>query len=184
MSKVFFDELEIPEPNYHLGVGSGSHGWQTGEMIKRIEEVLLKERPDVVLVYGDTNSTLAGALAASKIEYSITQSRKQPNQRRRPLVTHIEAGLRSYNRQMSEETNRVLTDQVSDILFCPTETALKNLQKEGFINILNGGKLIDTAFIASNHSRFTICSKRWRCNVRLSFISPKDSRGKSQDRQK
>ena len=144
MSKVFFDELGIPEPDYNLEVGSGTHGWQTAEMIKRIEKVLLKEKPHIVLVYGDTNSTLAGALASSKIKYSITQSR---NQRCRPLVAHIEAGLRSYNKNMPEEINRVLTDHCSDILFCPTKTAISNLQKEGFTNIFNEGKLIDEAFI-------------------------------------
>ena len=116
MSDVFFDELEISRPQYHLGIGSGCHGQQTGKMLEAIENVLLKEKPEWVLVYGDTNSTLAGSLAAVKLHIP---------------VAHVEAGLRSYNRKMPEEINRVLTDHVSTALFVPTKTAVFNLLKEG-----------------------------------------------------
>jgi len=117
MSEVFIRELEIPRPDYNLGIGGGSHGQNTGRMIEALENVLLQEKPDWVLVYGDTDSTLAGALAAAKLHLP---------------VAHVEAGLRSYNRGMPEEINRILADQLSMILFCPTETAVKNLQNEGF----------------------------------------------------
>lgn len=116
LSDVFFDELGIPEPEYNLGVGSDTHGRQTAAMLEGIEDVLETESPDVVLLYGDTNSTLAGAIAGSKLD---------------PLVAHVEAGLRSYNREMPEETNRVLTDHASDILFPPSESAADTLREEG-----------------------------------------------------
>jgi UDP-N-acetylglucosamine 2-epimerase (non-hydrolysing) len=131
MNKIFFDELNIPEPDYHLDVGSGSHGYQTGEMLKRIEEVLIKENPDFVLTYGDTNSTLAGALAGAK---------------RHIKVGHVEAGMRSFDRSMPEEINRILTDHCSDLLFCPTKTAVENLEREGIAEgvYLTGDVMVDS----------------------------------------
>lgn len=117
MSQVFFDELGIPAPNYNLQVGSGSHGKQTATMIAGIEEILIKEKPNAIVLYGDTNSTLAGAIAASKIHIP---------------VVHIEAGLRSFNKTMPEEINRIMCDHVSTLLFSPTKTGYQNLQKEGF----------------------------------------------------
>ena len=117
MSQVFFDELGIPAPNYNLNVGSGQHGLQTAAMISGIESILLKEQPQAIVLYGDTNSTLAGAIAASKIHV--------------PIV-HIEAGLRSFNKAMPEEVNRIMCDHVSTLLFSPTITGFNNLMKEGF----------------------------------------------------
>lgn len=117
MSEVFFGELEIPKPNYNLNIGSGSHGFQTAKMIEGLEQIYLQEKPNAVIVYGDTNSTIAGALAAIKIQIP---------------VVHIEAGLRSFNKQMPEEVNRIACDHMSSLLFTPTKTGLENLKKEGF----------------------------------------------------
>lgn len=136
MSKIFFDELSIPKPQYNLEVGSGGHGVQTGNMLMKLEEIYIQEKPDMVLVYGDTNSTLAGALCASKLLLP---------------VAHIEAGLRSFNRKMPEEQNRILTDHISNLLFVPTESAIKNLCNEGIHdNVYNVG---DVMFDAILHFR-------------------------------
>jgi len=123
MSDIFFKELGIPEPDYHLGVSGGGHGHMTGVMLEKLEPLLQEIRPDRVLVYGDTNSTLAGALAAAKLHIP---------------VAHVEAGLRSYNRRMPEEINRIMADQLSTFLFCPTKTADSNLKAEGFPHRLGG----------------------------------------------
>ncbi|MGJ7910825.1 non-hydrolyzing UDP-N-acetylglucosamine 2-epimerase [Neobacillus sp. LXY-1] len=133
MSDVFFKELGIPHPDYNLEVGSGSHGLQTGRMLEKIEDIILKEKPEGMLVYGDTNSTLAGALAASKLHVP---------------VFHVEAGLRSYNKLMPEEQNRILTDHISNLLLCPTQTAVDNLNKEGITKgVLNTGDIMFDAVL-------------------------------------
>lgn len=146
MSDIFFEQLEIPKPKYNLGIGSGSHGKQTGEMLIKIEDVLLQEKPDYVMVYGDTNSTLAGALAASKLLIP---------------VIHIEAGLRSYNTEMPEEQNRVLTDHISEVLICPTKTAIENLKKEGIVNnvYLTGDVMCDSVLYYSKMANKKINNK-------------------------
>jgi len=130
MDKIFFDELHIPKPAYHLNIGSGRHGQQTGDLLKKIEDVFIKTPPDMVLVFGDTNSTLAGALAAAKLHI---------------LVGHIESGMRSYDKTMPEEINRILTDHCSDIHFCSTKSAVENLHKEGLVEhvYLTGDVTVD-----------------------------------------
>lgn len=133
MSDIFFDELNIPKPDYYLGVGSGNHGKQTGEMMGKIEEIVLKENPDYLMVYGDTNSTLAGSLVAAKLHVP---------------VIHIEAGLRSFNKKMPEEINRIMTDHVSAYLFSPTETGVENLKNENITkNVYNIGDVMYDAVL-------------------------------------
>ncbi|MCM8537801.1 MAG: UDP-N-acetylglucosamine 2-epimerase (non-hydrolyzing) [Lentisphaeraceae bacterium] len=140
MSQTFFEDMAIPKPTYNLDINSLSHGAMTGRMLEKIEKILLTEKPDWVIVYGDTNSTLAGALAASKLHIP---------------VAHIESGLRSFNMKMPEEINRILTDQISKILFCPNDTALENLNKEGFVEkpvsvVKTGDIMLDSALHYKN----------------------------------
>jgi len=139
MNKIFFEELDIPTPDYNLEIGSGSHSYQTAEIMKRLEPLLLREKPDLVLVYGDTNSTLAGAITAAKMNIELA---------------HVEAGLRSYDNTMPEETNRVLTDHISDLLFCPTQTAVDNLAKEGITSgvYFTGDVMVDALLYAKQKS--------------------------------
>ena len=132
MSQAFFEELDIPEPDFNLGIGSGNHGLQAGKMLMEIEKVLINVKPDIVLVYGDTNSTMAGALAAVKLHIP---------------VAHIEAGLRSFNRKMPEEINRIVTDLVSKYLFAPTQTAVNHLQNEGHSGIYLVGDVMYDSFL-------------------------------------
>ena len=145
MNTIFFDELNIPSPKYNLNINQLSHGEMTGKMLAEIEKIIINEKPDYVLVYGDTNSTLAGALAAKKLHVKII---------------HVEAGLRSFNMEMPEEINRILTDRISDVLFCPTLKAVKNLKDEGFENfectIENSGDVMfDVARLFQN-SNFNV----------------------------
>ena len=127
MSHIFFKEMKLPKPQYSLGIGGSSHGQMIGQMVEKIEEILIIEKPDWVLVYGDTNSTLAGAISASKLNIKIA---------------HIEAGLRSFNDNMPEEVNRILTDRISSLLFCPTKVAVNNLINEGFDKWKNNAELV------------------------------------------
>ncbi len=150
MSEIFFREMMIPEPDLNLNIGSGSHGKMTGQMLEKIENVLIERKPDLLIVYGDTNSTLAGALAASKLHIP---------------VAHIEAGLRSYNMKMPEEQNRVLTDHISSYLFCPTDIAVSNLEKEGISEgVYNIGDVMYDASlfyreVSKKRGNVGICSK-------------------------
>ncbi|SFM75604.1 UDP-GlcNAc3NAcA epimerase [Chitinophaga sp. YR627] len=143
MSEIFFEEMEIPSPDYNLNINGLSHGAMTGEMLKGIESILLNEKPDYVMVYGDTNSTIAGALAAKKIHIK---------------VAHVEAGLRSFNIRMPEEVNRILTDRISDKLYCPTQTAVDNLLREGYAALdgqihKTGDVMLDAALFYSQKAK-------------------------------
>ncbi|MFC4891882.1 non-hydrolyzing UDP-N-acetylglucosamine 2-epimerase [Pseudofrancisella aestuarii] len=159
MSDIFFDEMKIPKPDYFLGVSGKSHGAMTGQMIEKIEEIALKEKPDWIIVYGDTNSTLAGAIVAGKLHIKLA---------------HIEAGLRSFNMQMPEEINRILTDRVSDLLFCPTNIAIQNLKNEGYNNfnckVINSGDVMQDGIIfykklANKPSNFYIQEEFILCTI-------------------
>jgi UDP-GlcNAc3NAcA epimerase len=157
MSDIFFEEMQIPKPTYFLGIGGISHGAMTGQMMEKIEEVALKENPDWIMVYGDTNSTLAGALVASKLNIKLA---------------HIEAGLRSFNMKMPEEINRILTDRISNLLFCPTDIAINNLKNEGYDGmnckvVKTGDVMLDGANFYRNlavkpdiqiQSKFVLCT--------------------------
>ena len=136
MSEIFFKEMEIPKPKYNLAINGLGHGAMTGQMLEKVEEVILKEKPDAIVIFGDTNSTIAGALAAKKLDVK---------------VIHIEAGLRSFNMKMPEEINRILTDRISDLLLCPTDTAIDNLNNEGYknlpIKIVKSGDIMKDAVI-------------------------------------
>jgi len=152
MSDIFFEDLQIPRPDYHLDVGSGSHGKQTAAILEKTENVLVKEMPDFVLVYGDTNSTLAGAIAAAKLHIP---------------VAHVEAGLRSFDRTMPEEINRVVTDHVADLLLCPTQTAIDNLAKEG---INRGVHLVGDVMVDALKRNVIIAEKKSRIIHQLGLI--------------
>jgi len=154
MSDIFFDEMQIPKPDYNLNINGLGHGAMTGQMLEKIEEVLLEEKPDWVMVYGDTNSTLAGALAASKLHMKIA---------------HIEAGLRSFNMNMPEEVNRILTDRISNILFCPTDTAIQNLKNEGYDNF--DCKTIKSGDVMQDGAMFyKELAVKPKCDIRKNYI--------------
>lgn len=153
MSQIFFEQLDIPKPDHHLGIGSASHGEQTAKMLIDIEKVLIKEKPDCVLIYGDTNSTLAGALAAAKLNI---------------MIAHIEAGLRSFNKRVPEEINRIIADTLSTILFAPTSTAVKNLYAEG---ITKGVYPVSDVMLECLAINLPIAEERSKILERLSLVS-------------
>jgi len=167
MSDIFFDEMKIPKPHYNLDINGLSHGAMTGQMIEKIEEVVIKEKPDWIIVYGDTNSTLAGAIVASKLYIKLV---------------HIEAGLRSFNMKMPEEINRILTDRVSNILFCPTDNAIKNLKNEGYENfdctiVKSGDVMQDGAIFYRN------LAQKPQCKVKKEYILCTIHRAENTDNQ-
>ncbi|WP_345972579.1 non-hydrolyzing UDP-N-acetylglucosamine 2-epimerase [Sulfurimonas diazotrophicus] len=157
MSDIFFEQMRIPKPDYNLEVHSLGHGAMTGQMLEKIEKVLLDEQPDWVLVYGDTNSTLAGALAAKKLHIR---------------VAHVEAGLRSFNMAMPEEVNRIMTDRISDLLFCPTATAVSNLQAEGFGGDARGfGSIVRSGDVMQDAAMFYAALSE-KPGIEFDFDSP------------
>jgi len=170
MSDVFFEEMKIPKPQYNLGINGKSHGSMTGQMLEKIEEILLQEKPDWVMVYGDTNSTLAGALAASKLHIKIV---------------HVEAGLRSFNMKMPEEVNRILTDRVSAILFCPTQSAIENLHNEGYSNIATS-KIVKNGDVMQDGAMFysTFSQKPKKLDIEKNYILSTIHRAENTDDEK
>lgn len=151
MSKVFFRELDIPIPSWNLGIGNCSHGAMTGRMLEKIEDVLCRIQPDWVLVYGDTNSTLAGALAAKKMNLKLA---------------HVESGLRSFNIRMPEEQNRIVSDRLSDLLFCPTETAVENLRVEGIPSLPYGQKVMNVGDVMYDATLYYLSLAETRSDVK------------------
>ena len=156
MSDIFFDEMHMSKPFCNLGIGSGSHAKQTGYMMIALEKVFLEEKPDIIIVYGDSNSTLAGALTAAKIHI--------------PLA-HVEAGLRSFNQDMPEEINRILTDRISSLLFCPTDIAVENLKKEGISDKINGFKVVNSGDVMNDAAKFyeELAPDKW---LKLNNLEP------------
>jgi UDP-GlcNAc3NAcA epimerase len=150
MSDIFFKEMAIPKPKYNLSINQMSHGSMTGRMLEKIEEILMQEKPSAVLVYGDTNSTLAGALAGAKLHIPIA---------------HVEAGLRSFNMHMPEEINRVLTDRISSILFCPTDQAVKNLKTEGYEQL--GARICNVGDVMYDAAVYYAQFSKDRCNIKI-----------------
>jgi len=163
MSDVFFKELAIPRPGYNLGINSKSHGTMTGQMLEKIEETLIIEKPDRVVVYGDTNSTLAGSLAALKLLIP---------------VAHVEAGLRSFNMKMPEEINRIVSDRLPDLLFCPTETAITNLAQEGITRgVFNTGDVIyDISLFLMDKAISTYSLNHWGLSEKKYVLAPSTGR--------